>query len=717
MSEKYAFLFGNSTYQDARLNGLNAPIKDVQALSKALSDPEVAGFNDVEWAINGSAGIVQVNLAKFLKQRSRDDVVLVYFTGHGLLDAENQLYLALSETNPEYPDVSSISAEWLRGKLNFCASERQILILDCCHSGAYIDGAKGADEKVAISTDTFDRQGYGRYVLAASSKTQSAFETAGSSTYTEALIKGLRDGAAAPGKPEITVADLQDYLVRKLATAVAPMRPEGSAIKKIGDLVIAKNRKFTPPIDQQLKDKLFDSDEDRRISAVDQLEDQAGSEPHRQQILELLRTRISEQNPQRENSVRVDKAIRKTIQRIEQAQTALDYVPRAKQGADVDPKQIGKSWFASFPLYGKYAAGIAGALAAIAGTLVVTMRLMDTNFTGTPTRAPVAGATTEFERSLTSEQVKAIQQFLCVASDDGIFSAETRANLREFAALNRDQPVSSDLSAERGYRLLDRAITAGPCNRSLHQNIYERLTISGPEELEYVQRLLGRIVPPPDDIQAAARDGSWRRQVREAYFSLKIDPVLPADQLTYELMEAVRASPPAFSSDQTPDDLSTSNPLEGLSSSLALQSVRPGDPPWLKKALEELHNSTSANAAEIQKYVYTVKLSIGSEDDWAVAFVAWCLENSGDSRASEFVWRTAPDMKPESFSMLGRGYSKSEPWPRGAVVVFQSSLKTISVGFYLGTENDLVYVLSGDLQNRVGIGSYPPVRILAVRSL
>ena len=91
MTEKYAFLFGNSTYRDARLNKLNAPEADIQALSAALKDPAIAGFAAVRWAVNSTLAAVQTSLVAFLSERKRDDTVLVYFTGHGLLDEDNQL--------------------------------------------------------------------------------------------------------------------------------------------------------------------------------------------------------------------------------------------------------------------------------------------------------------------------------------------------------------------------------------------------------------------------------------------------------------------------------------------------------------------------------------------------------------------------------------------------------------------------------------------------
>jgi uncharacterized caspase-like protein len=56
------------------------------------------------------------------------------------------------------------------------ASRRQIVILDCCHSGAFMRGAKRAKGDPALTAETFDPVGYGRYVLTACSATEFAWE-------------------------------------------------------------------------------------------------------------------------------------------------------------------------------------------------------------------------------------------------------------------------------------------------------------------------------------------------------------------------------------------------------------------------------------------------------------------------------------------------------------------------------------------------------------
>lgn len=243
---KYALLLGNSVFRDKRLNKLNAPSHDVNNLYNVLKNQNICGFDEVDNIVNSSAESAQTQILEFVKGKKRDDFIFVYYTGHGLIDDENEFYLAFSESNAEHPVIGSIRADWLKGRLDRCRSERQLLLLDCCHSGAIIDGEKSNSNKLVISEETFDRQGYGRYVLASSSRTQSSVEEDGKSLYTSAFVEGLRDGKAAPGKPQISIDDLEEYLSAQFTNSSAPMRPESEAKRKIGKIIIADNPAVQP---------------------------------------------------------------------------------------------------------------------------------------------------------------------------------------------------------------------------------------------------------------------------------------------------------------------------------------------------------------------------------------------------------------------------------------------------------------------------------------
>ena len=106
--KKYAFLFGCSSFPDPSLLDLSAPENDIGEFSELLKDDKIGCFTDATSFANSDIAHVQTKLIEFLNARDRDDFVLIYYSGHGLLDRNNRLYLAMSETRAEHPDVQSI---------------------------------------------------------------------------------------------------------------------------------------------------------------------------------------------------------------------------------------------------------------------------------------------------------------------------------------------------------------------------------------------------------------------------------------------------------------------------------------------------------------------------------------------------------------------------------------------------------------------------------
>ena len=276
------------------------------------------------------------------------------------------------------------------------------------------------------------------------------------------------------------------------------------------------------------------------------------------------------------------------------------------------------------------------------------------------TDVPVSGAFSDFEKSLTLDQVKTIQRYLCVSTVDGTFSAETRANLREFSEINGDI-----LYDEGGERLIAKAIADEPCDRRQYLNIFERMTLSKPGSIQLLVNLLNTAVPTG----APATKDAWRQKlgVATTVFNAR-SPGFPPDQLTRVLYTELVVA-------------------QGTN----LRSVEPNDPPWLKHAFVELTGRVREVAGgnpEIDKYVHNGKLTIGTVDDWNVAFVAWCLETSLALDASHFVWDWGDSLTAESFTSFGTiKYDDVVAAPRGALVVFQGSGKSVLVGFYLGIDD------------------------------
>ncbi len=300
--KKRALLIGNGSFADPRLARLFAPTEDVAAFKTVLLDPEIGGFGSVDVLTDEPLVPVRRAIAKLCAGQSPNDLLLLYYTGHGVLSADNDFYLALHETTVENPEADGLEADWLRKRMDRCRAKRQVLMLDCCHSGAFMAGRKDAGAR-AVTTETF---GEGRYVLTASDAQSFAWDAqalkAGpeglegkTSLFTRLLVEGLTTGAAAPDKDIVSVQDLHTYVRGNLPADAPGMSPQIFVDRGEGELVLARN----PAARFRLKDELLralDSGENyMRLGAVIELEMiLTGGEPRRALAArEALRRRLA----------------------------------------------------------------------------------------------------------------------------------------------------------------------------------------------------------------------------------------------------------------------------------------------------------------------------------------------------------------------------------------------------------------------------------------
>lgn len=251
MSTKQALIIGTSDYQDPGLHKLAAPIEDVRDFVEALRDPAIGGFDDVTPLINAPAQTIRKSIARLFKDRSPDDLLMLYFSGHGVLDEQGQLYLAATDTEPNLLSGTAIPAAFVSGEMDHSRSRRQILILDCCHSGAFEKGSKGVLGASVGTKSAFGGSGYGRVVLTATDATQYAWEgnkvigdAIENSLFTHYLLEGLRTGQAdSNGDGHISVEELYDYAARRVAEQTSKQKPYMWRFEKEGTFVIARNPK------------------------------------------------------------------------------------------------------------------------------------------------------------------------------------------------------------------------------------------------------------------------------------------------------------------------------------------------------------------------------------------------------------------------------------------------------------------------------------------
>jgi uncharacterized caspase-like protein len=212
---RFALLIGSCQYQDTHFGKLSAPINDIEALKKVLSDPTIGNF-DVKTSINDPHHIIRQLIDEFFQDRKQDDLLLLYFSGHGLTDNGGPLYFIAADTKFKLLFSSGISASFINDLMQTSNSMRQVLILDCCFSGAYMRGVVKGDKKINIKKYF---PGFGKVILTSSDETQYSFEgekISGEevrSVFTNAIVSGLETREADIDRDGcISITDIFKYV-------------------------------------------------------------------------------------------------------------------------------------------------------------------------------------------------------------------------------------------------------------------------------------------------------------------------------------------------------------------------------------------------------------------------------------------------------------------------------------------------------------------------
>jgi formylglycine-generating enzyme required for sulfatase activity len=243
---KIALLIGVSEYQPG-LNPLPAAVKDVDAVQEVLLHPDMGGFTESSVTVlkNPDRQQMETAIEMLFSDRFKDDLVLLFFSGHGIKDDTGRLYLATRGTRKssqgELIRSTAVSAGFVHDSMSRSRSKRQIVILDSCFSGAFADGMSAKDDGTVNIREQLG--GEGRAVLTSSSSTQYSFEQTGEelSLYTRFLTEGIKTGEADSDKDEsISVEELHEYASRKVREIKPELKPEIYAAREGFSIRLAK---------------------------------------------------------------------------------------------------------------------------------------------------------------------------------------------------------------------------------------------------------------------------------------------------------------------------------------------------------------------------------------------------------------------------------------------------------------------------------------------
>src|SRR6266540_2277760 len=221
----WAVVIGVSRYKNlAPKAQLEFAHRDAEAFAAFLRSPNGGGFPSSQLTLltNQAATLSAVRSAlgtTLPRSAEPDDVVVIFFAGHGVVEGERDGYLLAHDSDPQNLYATALQLS----ELNRIITERLkartvILIADACHSGQLGWTSRGLADDIMINRflEEIGKSGKGVFRLLASRQDQRSYEGknwgGGHGVFTWFLLEGLagkadsdKDGFVRVGSPTIPI--------------------------------------------------------------------------------------------------------------------------------------------------------------------------------------------------------------------------------------------------------------------------------------------------------------------------------------------------------------------------------------------------------------------------------------------------------------------------------------------------------------------------------
>lgn len=205
----YAVLVGIARYNHMR--SLKFTDDDAYRLHGFLKSPEGGALPDDQINVlideDATKEAILNTLTSVAKKANKNDVIIFYFSGHGLPGSFLPHDYDGEQLTVQHKDIRKI--------LEGSAAKGKIVIADACHSGSF-DAAKGEDYGAVMNTyyEAFNKSPGGFVLMLSSKAEETSIESNGlrQGIFSHFLIRGLKGAANINGDELITVDELFDYV-------------------------------------------------------------------------------------------------------------------------------------------------------------------------------------------------------------------------------------------------------------------------------------------------------------------------------------------------------------------------------------------------------------------------------------------------------------------------------------------------------------------------
>jgi len=243
---RYAVVIGISHYRDSKIPNLQFADRDAESVREFLLDPKGGGVpsENLLFLENENATFAQIHSAlfDFLTKPGPDDLVIVYFAGHGTNDIKKRpdnYYLVAYDTDFNNLGGTAIAMWDLQIAFERTLQADAVSLIDACHSGGI------GETRPNMTNERWRALGYGKHraVITASRTNEVSYEDpkwgGGHGVFTYFLLQGVRGGGGASRNRQLSVRELFNYVRPRVAEATNGAQTPTALAGLAGGLVIA----------------------------------------------------------------------------------------------------------------------------------------------------------------------------------------------------------------------------------------------------------------------------------------------------------------------------------------------------------------------------------------------------------------------------------------------------------------------------------------------
>ena len=234
---RWAVVVGVSSYQHlppaAQLRFAHRDAEDFAAFLRSFEGGALAA-DHVRLLTEQEATLAQVRAAleTWLVDSARPaDVVYFFFAGHGVLDAQDDGYLAVNDSDPQNLHATALSFQEVDETLsNRLRAGLVVVVADACHAGR-LGWSSYAPNIPSRANEPLARIGHGErsfLKLLATRPAEQSFENekwdGGHGVFTFSLLEGLRGPADVDGDHVIRASEAIDFASRRVPELTAGLQ-------------------------------------------------------------------------------------------------------------------------------------------------------------------------------------------------------------------------------------------------------------------------------------------------------------------------------------------------------------------------------------------------------------------------------------------------------------------------------------------------------------